>query len=105
MQDKFKSEHWTKDGVPMGGVTSGTGLCISWQNGGLGREPDRKEPNGAFVETVMAAAVDRLEYYQSSKFNCLENAHAINCLNEALNILGKRTQRREQEGSEGTHKI
>ena len=45
------------DGNPAGGTVSGVGLSISWQNGPLGRGTERREPNGAFVEGVIAAAI------------------------------------------------
>ena len=88
---------------PTGGYVSGVGLSIHWQDGPLGRGEDRKEPNGAFVETVIAAAMQRLEFYQDSKFKCDENRQAIYKLNEALEILHSRTQNREQRKVEGTH--
>lgn len=92
-----------KDGNPSGGRTIACGLAIQWQNGPLGRGVTRLLPNGCFVETVILAAVDRLEFYQRSKFNCVENAKAIVSLNDALRILGGRTVRREAMGTEGTH--
>lgn len=82
-------------GNPEGGVTFGTGFTISWQRGPLGRGPDRVEPNGAFVEDIIAAAKDRLEFYQKSKFACTENANAIFYLGVVLQILESRTARRE----------
>lgn len=93
------------DGRPAGGQTIATGLVIDWQNGPLGAvgSPDRKEPNGAFVETVIAAAIDRLNYYQNSGFACEENAMAITNLTQALSTLETRTQRRVLAGTEGTH--
>jgi hypothetical protein len=91
------------DGNPAGGFVSSTGLQIEWQNGPLGRGEDRLEPNGAFVETVIAAAKQRLEYYQESKFNCEENRLAIELLNDALEVLNQRTKRREEQAVEGTH--
>lgn len=104
MIDSFTSNHFADhNDNPAGGHTSGVGLCIAWQNGPLGRGADRKEPNGAFVETVIAAARDRIEFYQASQFNCIENAEAIAHLDSALQILNFRTARRESEGSEGTH--
>lgn len=60
-------------------------------------------PNGAFVEHVIEAAVNRLEFYQSTQFRCRENALAITKLEEALLWLGSRTARREAAGTEGTH--
>lgn len=55
-------------GNPTGGLTRGVGIFITWQDGPLGRDLRRSEPNGAFVEGVIAAALGRLEYYQESKF-------------------------------------
>lgn len=53
MPQIIKHENWTdNDGNPAGGVVSGNGLCISWQNGPLGRGEERREPNGAFVKAL-----------------------------------------------------
>lgn len=93
-----------ENGNPAGGKVRGRGLTIYWQNGSLGRGDDRLEPNGAFVETVIDAAKQRIEYYQQSNFKCRENALAITKLEEALHWLNSRTQRRENQGVEGTHK-
>lgn len=98
------TEHWTDaNGNPAGGITQDTGLLISWQNGPLGRGDDRREPNGAFVERVILAAIDRLAWYQYSQFRCDENERAIKRLYEALDALESRTARRESEQTEGTH--
>src|SRR3990167_8010104 len=89
---------------PAGGKTTGTGIEINWQNGPLGRGEGRMEPNGAFVEGVIAAAIDRLEYYQTAsggKFKCRENALAITKLEEALHWMDHRTQAREKRQVEG----
>lgn len=97
------------DGNPAGGSVEGVGLKIEWQNGPLGR-PDpngeRKAPNGAFVETVLSAVLQRIEYYQTAKegkFKCRENAIAITKIEEALLWLDKRTRDREARQVEGTH--
>jgi hypothetical protein len=93
-------------GNPVGGFVTGTGLMIQWQAGPLGRGKDRKMPNGAFVETVIEAAKQRIEFYQrvaDGKFKCRENAIAITKLDEALLWLDKRTREREARGVEGTH--
>lgn len=90
-------------GLPAGGSVIGVGLKINWQSGPLGRGETRKEPNGAFVETVISAAKQRIEYYQSSGFECRENAIAITKLEEALLWLDKRTRDREDRQVEGTH--
>ncbi len=47
-------------GRPAGGTVRGIGLSIDWQNGPLGRGAERIEPNGAFVESVIFAALQRI---------------------------------------------
>ena len=107
MHQKINSEHWTDScGKPAGGCTYGVGFTISWQNGPLGPEDvhgHQREPNGAFVEAIIAAARDRIEWYQDSDFECEENADALNSLDQALKFLQRRTVRRRKEGVEGTH--
>jgi len=90
-------------GRPAGGMTSSTGLVIQWQNGPLGRGEEREEPNGAFVETVIRAAIGRLQFYNEGQFRCRENSLAITHLEEALHWCNARTARREDEQVEGTH--
>jgi hypothetical protein len=90
-------------GRPIGGTVRGVGLSIDWQNGPLGRGEDRLAPNGAFVETVIRSALQRLEYYQATQFRCRENALAIIGLEDALRALKSRTKRRESDGTEGTY--
>jgi hypothetical protein len=92
-------------GNPAGGQTTGVGIDIIWQNGPLGRDGDRLVPNGAFVEGVIAAAADRIRYYQRSKFQCWENARALDLLEAALSILDFRTKQREAQKVEGTHAV
>jgi hypothetical protein len=96
-----------ENGNPAGGHVNGIGLAIAWQNGPLGRSEDgtRIEPNGAFVETVISAAVQRIEAYQASKFKCRENAIALTHLETALLWLNKRTADREARKVEGTHVV
>jgi hypothetical protein len=104
MQDKFEAQNFNDpSGNPAGGTVDGIGLQIKWQEGPLGRGEDRAIPNGAFVETVIAAAKQRIEYYNSTKFRCRENSLAITKLEEALHWLNARTNRREVQGIEGTH--
>ena len=91
------------EGRPAGGVVVAPGLTIVWQNGPLGRGEDRKEPNGAFVETVIVAAAQRIEHYNEAGFGCDENYEALVHLRSALLALSARTARREMQGVEGTH--
>jgi hypothetical protein len=90
-------------GNPDGGHVQGIGLEIRWQKGPLGRGTDRAEPNGAFVETVLEAARQRIVFYNGSKFRCRENSLAITHIEEALHWLKARTEEREARGVEGTH--
>lgn len=104
MLDSFDATNRTdEEGNPTGGMVRGVGLDINWQDGPLGRDEDRQEPNGAFVETVIAAAIQRLEFYNSSKFRCRENSLAITHLEEAMHWLNHRTANREARQVEGTH--
>lgn len=91
------------DGNPAGGTTFGRGFAIAWQNGPLVVDGVRREPNGAFVEDIIQAAIGRIEFYQSSKFACQTNADALESLREAVSHLHRRTAMRESQGVEGTH--
>ena len=93
----------TMDGNPTGGKVVGKGLDIHWQDGPLGRGDDRQDPNGAFVEDVVLAAIQRLQFFQKSKFSCRENAIALTHLEEALLWLEKRHDEREARGVQGLH--
>jgi hypothetical protein len=104
-QPLFESHRLDAVGRPAGGTTTGVGLILYWQDGPLGRPPDRQEPNGAFVESVIAAARGRLAFYQSTAFACRANAEAIEHLTRALVVLAQRTADREARGVEGTHAV
>lgn len=106
-QELTQHHDTTDDGKPYGGVAYATGLAITWQKGPL-VDPDtgeRREPNGAFVDTVIRAAIGRLEHYESTEFACFENRAAIAYLNRALAELETRTARRTAAGVEGTWKV
>jgi hypothetical protein len=107
MKQKINEQHAIDaNGNPAGGSTSSNGIAITWQNGPLGRGAEREEPNGAFVEGVLQAAIGRLQFYQTAsggKFACRENALALTKLEEALMWLDKRTADREARQVEGTH--
>ena len=107
MLDTFTAENKIdENGNPAGGYAHGTGMKIEWQNGPLGRDENRKSPNGAFVETVLGAVKQRIEFYQlasNKKFSCRENAIAITKIEEAMLWLDSRTKAREARKVEGTH--
>jgi hypothetical protein len=95
-----------KDGNPAGGEVSGPGLSIKWQDGPLGRPP--KPATGAFVEDVIEAARQRLEFYQTggnAKYNCRDNAIAITKLEEALLWLNRRRLDRELRNIQGLNQL
>lgn len=86
-------------GNPTGGQTILANSYINWQDGLL---VDGLK-NGAFVEDVITAAIQRLEYFQESKFNCQENADAITALQDALSALESRTKSRVDQGVKNTY--
>lgn len=94
-----------KDGNPTGGSVRGIGLEINWQDGPLGRPA--KKATGAFVDDVIEAARQRLEFYQKAsggKLACRENSIAITKLEECLHWLYARRMSREDRGVQGLHK-
>ena len=103
MQTMEAENRTDAEGRPAGGSVRAVGLSIDWQDGPLGRGTERIEPNGAFVETVIAAAIQRIAHYNAVGFSCRENSLAITKLEEALHWLNARTTRREAAGTEGTH--
>lgn len=106
-------ENWTnkleckntldENGNPTGGWVRGVGLSIDWQDGPLGRGTEKKEPTGAFVEDVILAAIQRLQFYNDGKFRCRENSLAITHLEEALHWCQARHEDRERRGVQGLH--
>ena len=104
MLDTFTAENkLDENGNPAGGHVNGKGLNIQWQKKPLGRGAEKVEPTGAFIETVIAAVIQRIESYQKSKFVSKENSEAIGFLKSALTVLEARTARREAQGVKGTH--
>lgn len=96
----FSQFHTDKDGNPTGGHTIFPGgSTLFWQDGRLKGE----EQNGAFVEDVIKAAIDRLSFFEASKFKCDENARAIEHLKEALKALNERTAKRTEQGVEDSY--
>jgi hypothetical protein len=106
MNQELTTHHLTNaGGFPDGGYTTGTGISITWQRGALVDDGERQKANGAYVEGVISAAIDRLEHFQAGYFACDSNAAAIQSLNEALSHLESRTAERVERGVEGTHTV
>jgi len=95
--------HLDGQGNPTGGSVLGVGIAINWQDGPLGRPPS--QPTGAFVETVIRAALQRLLFYNEGKFRCRENSLAITHLEEALHWLWARREDREARQVQGLHEV
>lgn len=103
MESLITSHHWyDANGNPAGGNTYGHGFAIAWQNGPIIEAGGR---NGAFVEDITKAAIDRIEYYQASRFACEENAEALRYLRSALAAMNRRTASRVAALIEGTHRV
>jgi hypothetical protein len=123
MQQKIEEQHQRDEqGRPAGGYTlvvidedvpadigiplEARGVKLPWQNGPLKDAGGNvKKPNGLFVESLIAAAIGRLRFYEDSPFACRENALALTKLEEAQHWLQSRTHRRLAAGIEGTHGV
>ena len=79
----FSDEHSN----PKGGETRGEGFFIRWQNG-------VQDLDGATLEEVIDACVQRLSFFQGGKFPCAENALAIASLQGARAVLELRQRNR-----------
>lgn len=93
------------NGNPAGGRALGVGFAIEWQDGPT-RDPetDRKlKQTGAFVEDVILAVIQRIEYYQASRFASPFNEAALDHLRRATVALESRRRDREARGVDGLH--
>jgi hypothetical protein len=105
-----------ESGNPTGGGYTNTGTSVQWQNGPrVNEDGSLQPPNGAFVEDLIEATINRLKFFQGEvaatdekfypKFKCRENALAITKLEEALHWLNHRTADRKARGVEGSHSL
>lgn len=94
-----------ENGNPTGGHVKGVGINIKWQEGPLGNPPDLAKHNGAFVEGALEAGLQRLEYFQKSRFAHPSNQSAIDHIKAALDALDTRTAERRSRQVEGTHAV
>lgn len=101
----FYKDYLDEHGNPAGGSVESVGIDIQWQNGPLKIGERMLPPNGAFPETVLRIAKHRLEFYQTTKFACAENAATILKLDQAIEELTARFTRRDSEGVLGTHAL
>lgn len=102
-----------EDGNPTGGSVNlrigenRNPLRVQWQDGPRGQvgTDELLPPNGAFVEDVLWAALQRLEFFNAGKFRCRENSIAITKIEEALFILKDRQLSRSERNVEGKHEV
>lgn len=81
-------------------------LLVNWQDGPRGNvDGELDPPNGAFVEDVLWAALQRLEFFNQSRYRCRENSIAISNIEKALFILKDRQLSRSDRGVEGKHEV
>lgn len=82
-------------------------LTVNWQDGPRGTDEAGvlKDPNGAFVEDVILAAIQRLEFFQGSKYESDYNAEAAGHLAQAIEALEKRSNERAAAGTLGKHEV
>ncbi len=74
-------------------------ILIDYQDGIVGDNGQ----TGAFVEDVLEAARQRLQFFQASKFRCRENAIALTKIEEALQWLDWRSRQRTLQGVENSY--
>ena len=102
MLQPFESDNYiTPEGYPSGGYAKAEGVWVYWQPRPLSEEPTG-QPTGAFVETLIAIVIERIEHYQDL-VPCRENELALIHLDAALAMLNARTLRRVVQGVDGTH--
>lgn len=87
-------------------------LIINWQDGPRGTDqvnadgsPVLADPNGAFVEDVLWAALQRLEFFNQSKYRDRANSMAITHIEQALQALKDRQLERSHRNVEGKHEV
>jgi hypothetical protein len=81
-------------------------VSITWQNGPRGNaDGTLDEPNGAFIEDVLWAALQRLEFFNETKYRDRSNSIAITHIEQALQALHDRSLERAYRGVEGKHEV
>ena len=103
--NRLDSNFTDADDRPAGGISTGVGYTIAWQNGPCpimkdGSQPDR---NGAFLIEVLESCEARLKHFQEGDFACAENAAALDYLEDVIGQLKTRRDRRRDAGTLGTH--
>lgn len=95
-------------GNPASGYVHGPGLCVVFQDGPRGKLDDGvtlAPANGAFVEDLLVAALQRLSHFQGTQYKCDENERAIEKIAEAIAILHDRAKGRAARGVLGQNVV
>lgn len=92
-----------EDGEVLGGHVTGVGVDIAWQCGPAG--PCREGVNGAFVEDVIEAVIQRLVAYERTKYAHPANKDAIARLKQAIYSLNSRMAARRTDEKLGTGEV
>jgi len=71
---------------------------VDFQNGPV----KERGVNGCHQEDLLVIVIDRLRCFQKGEFRCRENAVALTKIEEAIMWLNARTNRRMNQGVEGT---
>lgn len=89
------------------GDTEYPALIVNWQDGARGEQGSTElaPPNGAFVEDVLWAALQRLEFFNESKYRDRANSLAITHIEQALQALKDRQLERSFRNVEGKHEV
>lgn len=106
--NEIRARNYTdENGNPAGGYCSGPGLCIHWQDGPRGSAPNAtlNPANGAFVEDVILAAIQRLEFFERSQYAHPANADAIRACRAAIKSLHDRAIERKSRGVLGVNAV
>lgn len=111
------TNHLDENENPTGGevrleISGHPELLVKWQDGPRGTgetnadgSPVLTDPNGAFVEDVLWAALQRLEFFNNSKYRDRANSMAITHIEQALQALKDRQLERSHRNVEGKHEV
>ena len=88
-------------GNPSGGYSLGPGFVIVWQSGVI----TENGVNGASIENIIEALIERVKFLNDSAFKCIENERTLELLTSALLSQLDRTNKRKARKVEGTYVV
>jgi hypothetical protein len=99
--------HTDTEGNPQGGYALGPGMAVVFQDGPRGFDGNGQlnPANGAFVEDLLVAARQRLEFFQGTKYQHHANAQAIELIDQAVAELAIRANARLARGVLGQNVV